>query len=134
MKNYYELLDELLIKANKKNIKEFIFRIIELIPENRNEEFIDIINSNFKDEIENINIKNLSKLIDDLKYKFDLINNGDLKFHFEDYETGNYNYYDDWETEYSDPEEISKIIYEAYNLANLLFQKKDYTNAKKYMI
>ena len=122
-KELYNLLEKLCEKSSKERIKEFLFSVIEELSDDQNKEIIELINEVFKDET-----------IKEIEEQFDLINDGELQFHSETYETGNYNYWDDdYETSYYDPENVSNIILNAYNLASILITKKDYKNAKKIL-
>ena len=133
-KELYELLAELCEKSSKERIKEFLFSVIEKLSDNENKEIIELINEVFKDEIQSINLGDLDKTIEEIEEQFDLINDGELQFHSETYETGNYNYWDDdYETSYYDSENISSIILNAYNLASILITKNDYQNARKIL-
>lgn len=131
-KDIYELLAELCEKSSKERIKEFLFSVIEKLPDNQNKEIIELINEDFKEEIQSINLGKLNKTIKEIEEQFDLINDGELQFHSETYETEDYDYWDDnYETSYYDSENVSSIILNAYNLASILITKKDYRNAKK---
>ncbi len=133
-KDLYELLEELCEKSSKEQIEKFLFSIIENLSDSQNKKIIELINEVFKDEIESINLSDLDKTIEKIEKQFDLINNGELQFHSETYETGDYDYFgDDYETSYYDPENVSSIILYAYNLAFILITKKDYRNAKKLL-
>ena len=133
-KDLDELLDELCEKSSKERIKTFLFRVLEKLSDSQNKEIIELINEVFKDEIQNINLDDLDRTIEKIEEQFDLINDGELQFHCETYETGDYDYYgDDYETRYYDSENVSSIILNAYNLASILIAKKDYKNAKKIL-
>ena len=133
-KDLYELLEKLCEKGSKEQIKKFLFSVIEKIPDSQNKEIIALINEDFKDEVQSINLDDLDKKVAELEKQFDLINTSELQFHSETYETGDYSFYgDDYETSYYDSENISSIILKAYNLATLLITKKDYQNAKKLL-
>ncbi len=133
-KDLYELLAELCQKSSKEQIKEFLIRVIEKLPDSQNMEIVELINEVFKDEIQNINLGDLDRTIKEIEEQFDLINVGKLQFHCETYETGNYDYFgDDYETSYYDSENVSSIILNAYNLVSILVTKKDYSNAKKIL-
>ncbi len=133
-KDLYELLEELCEKSSKERIKEFLFSVIEKLSDNQNKEIIELINEVFKDEIQSINLDDLDSTIEKIEEQFDLINVGNLQFHCETYETGEYDFWgDDYETRYYDSENLSSIILNAYNLASILLAKKDYRNAKKIL-
>ena len=133
-KDLDELLDELCEKSSKERIKTFLFRVLEKLSDSQNKEIIELINEVFKDEIQNINLDDLDRTIEKIEEQFDLINDGELQFHCETYETGDYDYYgDDYETRYYDSENVSSIILNAYNLASILIAKKDYKNARKIL-
>ena len=133
-KELHELLEKLCEKSSKERIKEFLFSVIEKLADNENKEIIELINEVFKDELQSINLGNLDKTIKEIEEQFALINDGELQFHSETYETGDYSYWDDnYETNYYDPENVSSIILDAYNLASILITKKDYKNAKKIL-
>ncbi len=131
-KYIYELVDELLEKSSKEQIREFLLKIISEFMGNNNKEIVKLINENFKDEIKNSNLKDLDKKIETIEKQFALINNNDLQFRCETYATGDYDYWDEvYDTRYYDPENISSTVVEAYNLATILVSMKDYKNAKK---
>lgn len=133
-KDLYKLLEELYEKSSKERIKKFLFRVIEKLSDSQNKEIIELINEVFKDEIQSINLGDLDITIEKIEEQFDLINVGELHFHSETYETGDYDYFgDDYETRYYDSENVSNIILNAYNLASLLITKKDYRNARKIL-
>ncbi len=133
-KDLYKLLEELCEKSSKEEIKKFLFSVIEKLSDSQNNEIIELINENFKDEMQNINIDDLDKTIEKIEAQFDLINDGQLQFHCETYETGDYDCFgDDYETSYYDYENISSIILNTYNLASILITKNDYRNAKKIL-
>ncbi len=133
-KDLYKLLEELCEKSSKEQIKKFLFCVIEKLSNSQNKEIIDLINEIFKDEIQSVNLKDLDKTIEKIEEQFDSINEGELQFHCETYETDDYDYYgDDYETRYYDFENVSSIILNAYNLAFILVTKKDYKNAKKIL-
>ena len=133
-KELYNLLEKLCEKSSKERIKEFLFSVIEELSDDQNKEIIELINEVFKDEIQSINLGNLNRTIKEIEEQFDLINDGELQFHSETYETDDYDYWDDdYETSYYDPENVSNIILNAYNLASILITKKDYKNAKKIL-
>ena len=94
-KDLYELLEELCEKGSKERIKKFLFSIIEKLSDSQNKEIIELINEVFKDEIQSINLDDLDKTIEKIEKQFDLINNGNLQFHSETYETDDYDYWDD---------------------------------------
>lgn len=133
-KELYELLEDLCEKSSKEQIKKFLFRVIEKLSDSQNKEIIELINEVFKDEIQSINLGDLDIIIEKIEEQFNLINVGELQFHSETYETGDYDYFgDDYETRYYDSENISSIILNAYNLASILITKKDYKNARKIL-
>lgn len=130
----YDLLDELLEKASKEQIKMFLINVINKFPDNKNKEIFSLVNEIFSDEIQEISLKDFDKKIKSIERQFDLINNYELQFHCETYETGDYEYWDEiYETCYYDPENIGSIVTKAYNLANILVTKKDYKNAKRIL-
>ena len=133
-KDLYELLEELCEKSSKEQIKKFLFSVIEKLSDSQNKEIIELINKDFKDELQSLNLGDLDRTIEKIEEQFDLINDGELQFHCETYETGDYYYYgDDYETRYYDSENVSSIILNAYNLASILITKKDYRNARKIL-
>ena len=78
--------------------KKFLFSVIEKIPDSQNKEIIALINEDFKDEVQSINLDDLDKKVAELEEQFDLINDSDLQFHSETYETDDYSFYgDDYE-------------------------------------
>lgn len=128
----YELLDELLERASKEQIKKFLIEVINKFPDNQNNEIFLLVNETFRDEIKNSSLNDLDKKIRNIEKQFDLINNYELQFRCETYETGDYEYWDEiYETNYYDPENISDIVVGAYNLATILVTQKDYKNVKK---
>ncbi len=127
-----DLLEELLKKCSKEQLKEFLIKIINMLPDNLNKDIFLLMNENFHDEIQNSCIKDLNKKLEKIEKQFDLINNYELQFRCDTYATGDYEYWDEiYETSYYDPEGIRRIVEESYNLANILFTKKDYKNTKK---
>ena len=130
-KDLYELLEKLCKKSSKERIKKFLFIVIEKLSDNQNKEIIELISEVFKDEMQSIDLDDLSRAIEKIEEQFDLINVGKLQFHCE---TDDYDYFgDDYETNYYDSENISSIILNAYNLASVLIAKKDYQNARKIL-
>ncbi len=130
----YELLEELCEKSSKEQIKKFLFSVIEKLSVGQNKEIIELINEVFKDEVQSINLRDLDTTIEKIEEQFDLINVGELQFHCQTYETGDYDYWgDDYETSYYDPEDVGSIILNAYNLASILMSKRDYRTAKKLL-
>lgn len=133
-KDLYELLDELCEKSSKEQIKNFLFGLIEKLSDSQSKEIIELISKIFKSEMQSVNLCDLDKTIEKIEEQFDLINVGELQFHCETYETGDYDYWgDDYETRYYDSENVSNIILNAYNFASILITKKDYRNAKKIL-
>lgn len=127
----YDLLDEVLEGASKEQIKMFLIKVINKFPD-QNKEIFSLVNETFSDEIQNTSLKDLDKRIESIEKQFDLINNYELQFRCETYETGDYDFWgDDYETSYYDPENISNIVVGAYNLATLLVTKKEYKNVKR---
>lgn len=84
----YDLLDEVLDKASKKQIKEILIKVIDKIPSNRNKEILSLINESFSDEIQDSNIKDLDEKIEKIEANFELIDNYELQFRCETYATG----------------------------------------------
>ena len=133
-KDLYKLLEELCEKSSKEQIKKFLFRIIEKLSDSQNKELIELINEEFEDEIQSINLDDLDRTIEEIEEQFELINDGELQFHCETYETDDYDYWgDNFETSYYDSEDVSGVILDAYNLASILITKKDYKNARKLL-
>ncbi len=133
-KELYELLLELCEKGSKEQIKKLLLSVIKKMPDSQNKEIAELINEVFKDETQSINLGDLDRKIEKIEKQFDLINSGKLKFHCETYETGDYDYWDDeYKTRYYDPENVSSIILNAYNLAFILFAQKDYRNVRKIL-
>lgn len=131
-KDIYALVDELLEKSSKEQIRKFLFKIIDEFLGKNNQRIVKLINESFKDEIQTSSLKDLDKKIENIEKQFALINNYELQFRCETYETGDYDYWNDgYETSYYDPENIGNIVEEAYSLATILVSMKDYKNAKK---
>lgn len=128
MDNKY--LCEVLEDASKEQIIDFLLKVIEIIPDSENNEVMKLINETFKNEIQNNDLIDLDKKIEEIKEQFDLINNEELVFHSETYETGDYAWDDGYETSYYDSDNVGSVIEDAYNLAFILVTKKDYKYAK----
>lgn len=133
-KDLYELLEKLCEKSSKERIKKFLFSLIKKLSDSQTNEIIELINEVFKDEMQSINFGNIDGTIEKIEEQFNLINVGRLQFHYETYETGDYDYYgDDYETRYYDSENVSSIILNAYDLASILITKKDFRNVRKIL-
>ncbi len=125
-KEFYRKINEYIKSLEKEEIINFVNNIIRKIPESKYEEILCIINSN------NLNIDKteIEQNIKKYKEKFNEIEEKNLYFYAEQYEDYSYGW-DDWNTEYTDKDNLEAIIVGAVKYAVKLVNYKEYHYAKE---
>ena len=127
--NFYEKVNEYVKDLNKEEILNFLSNILRKIPESKYQEILCMFRKDKK-------IDNIKQKIEEYIAKFELMDELELYFYATGYESYG-EYYDpwggDWTWEYSDEDNVGKLIEEASFYAISLVNNQEYNYAKQLL-
>lgn len=128
-REFYDKFNQKIKDLDLKQMKDIMNNIIRKVPVSKYEEVLNMFNDD--NEVDTIAIE---KQIRNYEETFKSIDEFDLYFHATGYEDYG-DYYSpwggDWIWEYTDDEDVSDIIYDAFTYAVELTNKKQYKHAKR---